>query len=88
MASSGCSPPEGGRSTWWGVRMELSWVSSSPLLIRALGWMIWSTSIAYLQDHGILGTQTSSILCCDVSPSNGLIITGSSDHALVYQITY
>ncbi|XP_064449608.1 transducin-like enhancer protein 6 [Mirounga angustirostris] len=32
--------------------------------------------------------ETSSILCCDVSPNNRLIITGSKDHASVYQITY
>ncbi|VCW76273.1 unnamed protein product [Gulo gulo] len=32
--------------------------------------------------------ETSSILCCDVSPNNRLIVTGSEDHASVYQITY
>nr|XP_033711005.1 transducin-like enhancer protein 6 [Tursiops truncatus] len=32
--------------------------------------------------------ETSSIMCCDVSPSNHLIVTGSRDHASVYQITY
>ncbi|XP_032161587.1 transducin-like enhancer protein 6 isoform X4 [Mustela erminea] len=32
--------------------------------------------------------ETSSILCCDVSPNNRLVVTGSEDHALVYQITY
>nr|XP_025716834.1 transducin-like enhancer protein 6 [Callorhinus ursinus] len=32
--------------------------------------------------------ETSPILCCDVSPNNRLVITGSKDHASVYQITY
>ncbi|XP_059244577.1 transducin-like enhancer protein 6 isoform X1 [Mustela nigripes] len=32
--------------------------------------------------------ETSSILCCDVSPNNRLVVTGSEDHASVYQITY
>uniref|UniRef100_A0A9L0TS38 Transducin-like enhancer protein 6 n=1 Tax=Equus caballus TaxID=9796 RepID=A0A9L0TS38_HORSE len=32
--------------------------------------------------------ETSSIMCCDVSPNNRLIVTGSRDHASVYQITY
>uniref|UniRef100_H0XL03 Transducin-like enhancer protein 6 n=2 Tax=Otolemur garnettii TaxID=30611 RepID=H0XL03_OTOGA len=32
--------------------------------------------------------ETSSIMCCDVSSNNRLIITGSGDHASVYQITY
>uniref|UniRef100_A0A8C9JSD0 Transducin-like enhancer protein 6 n=1 Tax=Panthera tigris altaica TaxID=74533 RepID=A0A8C9JSD0_PANTA len=32
--------------------------------------------------------ETSSILCCDVSPNNRLIVTGSRDHASVYQVTY
>nr|XP_058916079.1 transducin-like enhancer protein 6 [Kogia breviceps] len=32
--------------------------------------------------------ETSSITCCDVSSSNHLTITGSRDHASVYQITY
>ncbi|XP_032483213.1 transducin-like enhancer protein 6 isoform X3 [Phocoena sinus] len=32
--------------------------------------------------------ETSSVMCCDVSPSNHLIATGSRDHASVYQITY
>ncbi|XP_032739351.1 transducin-like enhancer protein 6 [Lontra canadensis] len=32
--------------------------------------------------------ETSSILCCDVSHNNRLVVTGSEDHASVYQITY
>ncbi|XP_057565997.1 transducin-like enhancer protein 6 [Hippopotamus amphibius kiboko] len=32
--------------------------------------------------------EMSSIMCCDVSLSNHLIVTGSRDHASVYQITY
>uniref|UniRef100_A0A8C3W3G9 Transducin-like enhancer protein 6 n=1 Tax=Catagonus wagneri TaxID=51154 RepID=A0A8C3W3G9_9CETA len=32
--------------------------------------------------------ESSSVMCCDVSASNRLIITGSRDHASVYQITY
>nr|XP_020026373.1 transducin-like enhancer protein 6 [Castor canadensis] len=32
--------------------------------------------------------ESSSILCCDVSSNNRLIVTGSQDHASVYQITY
>ncbi|XP_068837116.1 transducin-like enhancer protein 6 [Capricornis sumatraensis] len=32
--------------------------------------------------------ERSSVMCCDVSPSNHLIVTGSRDHASVYQLTY
>ncbi|XP_019508915.1 PREDICTED: transducin-like enhancer protein 6 isoform X1 [Hipposideros armiger] len=32
--------------------------------------------------------ETSSVMCCDVSSNNRLIVTGSRDHASVYQITY
>ncbi|XP_039695126.1 transducin-like enhancer protein 6 isoform X4 [Pteropus medius] len=32
--------------------------------------------------------ETSSITCCDVSLNNRLVVTGSRDHASVYQITY
>ncbi|XP_020939810.1 transducin-like enhancer protein 6 isoform X2 [Sus scrofa] len=32
--------------------------------------------------------ESSSVMCCDVSASNRLIITGSRDHASVYQIMY
>ncbi|XP_026336799.2 transducin-like enhancer protein 6 isoform X5 [Ursus arctos] len=32
--------------------------------------------------------ETSSVLCCDVSPNSRLMVTGSKDHASVYQITY
>ncbi|XP_012584875.1 PREDICTED: transducin-like enhancer protein 6 [Condylura cristata] len=32
--------------------------------------------------------ETSCIVCCDVSPNNRLIITGSQKQATVYQITY
>ncbi|XP_014651441.1 PREDICTED: transducin-like enhancer protein 6 [Ceratotherium simum simum] len=32
--------------------------------------------------------ETSSVMCCDVSPNDRLIVTGSRDHASVYQITY
>ncbi|XP_047633538.1 transducin-like enhancer protein 6 isoform X3 [Phacochoerus africanus] len=32
--------------------------------------------------------ESSSIMCCDVSASNRLIITGSREHASVYQIMY
>ncbi|XP_045845865.1 transducin-like enhancer protein 6 isoform X2 [Meles meles] len=32
--------------------------------------------------------ETSSVRCCDVSPNSRLIVTGSEDHASVYQITY
>ncbi|XP_054549020.1 transducin-like enhancer protein 6 isoform X2 [Talpa occidentalis] len=32
--------------------------------------------------------ETSSIVCCDVSPNNRLIITGSQKEAAVYQLTY
>ncbi|XP_017703466.1 PREDICTED: transducin-like enhancer protein 6 isoform X2 [Rhinopithecus bieti] len=32
--------------------------------------------------------ETSPITCCDVSSNNRLIVTGSGEHASVYQITY
>ncbi|KAM8925063.1 transducin-like enhancer protein 6 isoform 16-T20 [Lycaon pictus] len=32
--------------------------------------------------------EATSILCCDVSPNNRLIVTGSKAHASVYQLTY
>nr|XP_020750938.1 transducin-like enhancer protein 6 isoform X3 [Odocoileus virginianus texanus] len=32
--------------------------------------------------------ERSSVMCCDVSPSSHLIVTGSRDHASVYQLTY
>lgn len=32
--------------------------------------------------------EKSSVMCCDVSPNNRLIATGSRDHASVYQIMY
>ncbi|XP_034513351.1 transducin-like enhancer protein 6 isoform X4 [Ailuropoda melanoleuca] len=32
--------------------------------------------------------ETSSVLCCDVSLNSRLMVTGSKDHASVYQITY
>ncbi|XP_047562795.1 transducin-like enhancer protein 6 isoform X2 [Lutra lutra] len=32
--------------------------------------------------------ETASILCCDVSRNNRLVVTGSEDHTAVYQITY
>nr|XP_055198714.1 transducin-like enhancer protein 6 isoform X2 [Nyctereutes procyonoides] len=32
--------------------------------------------------------EATSILCCDVSPNNRLIVTGSEAHASVYQLTY
>ncbi|KAF6307294.1 TLE family member 6, subcortical maternal complex member [Rhinolophus ferrumequinum] len=32
--------------------------------------------------------ETSSVMCCDVSSNNRLVVTGSRDHASVYQITY
>ncbi|XP_036898373.1 transducin-like enhancer protein 6 isoform X2 [Sturnira hondurensis] len=32
--------------------------------------------------------ETTSVMCCDVSLNNRLIVTGSRDHASVYQITY
>ncbi|XP_016077669.1 PREDICTED: transducin-like enhancer protein 6 [Miniopterus natalensis] len=32
--------------------------------------------------------ETTSVRCCDVSSNNRLIVTGSRDHASVYQITY
>ncbi|XP_036090028.1 transducin-like enhancer protein 6 isoform X7 [Rousettus aegyptiacus] len=32
--------------------------------------------------------ETSSVTCCDVSLNNRLVVTGSRDHASVYQIAY
>ncbi|KAM5308962.1 transducin-like enhancer protein 6 isoform 2-T2 [Glossophaga mutica] len=32
--------------------------------------------------------ETTSVMCCDVSLNNRLIVTGSKDHASVYQIMY
>ncbi|XP_062966032.1 transducin-like enhancer protein 6 [Cynocephalus volans] len=32
--------------------------------------------------------ETTSVMCCDVSSNNRLIVTGSGDYASVYQITY
>ncbi|XP_012501595.1 PREDICTED: transducin-like enhancer protein 6 [Propithecus coquereli] len=32
--------------------------------------------------------ETSPVMCCDVSSNNRLVVTGSRDHASVYQITY
>ncbi|XP_008587140.1 PREDICTED: transducin-like enhancer protein 6 [Galeopterus variegatus] len=32
--------------------------------------------------------ETTSVMCCDVSSNNRLILTGSGDYASVYQITY
>ncbi|KAM7140622.1 transducin-like enhancer protein 6 isoform 1-T1 [Molossus nigricans] len=32
--------------------------------------------------------EPTSVMCCDVSSDNRLIVTGSRDHASVYQITY
>ncbi|KAK2086637.1 Transducin-like enhancer protein 6 [Saguinus oedipus] len=32
--------------------------------------------------------ETSPILCCDISCNNRLIVTGFSEHASVYQMTY
>ncbi|ELR61751.1 Transducin-like enhancer protein 6, partial [Bos mutus] len=32
--------------------------------------------------------ERSSVMCCDVSSSNHLIVTGCRDHASVYQLTY
>ncbi|XP_069336683.1 transducin-like enhancer protein 6 isoform X3 [Eulemur rufifrons] len=32
--------------------------------------------------------ETSSVMCCDVSSNNRLVVTGSGDHASVYQVTY
>ncbi|PNI17099.1 TLE6 isoform 1 [Pan troglodytes] len=32
--------------------------------------------------------ETSPVTCCDVSSNNRLVVTGSGDHASVYQITY
>uniref|UniRef100_A0A7N9I9P4 Transducin-like enhancer protein 6 n=1 Tax=Macaca fascicularis TaxID=9541 RepID=A0A7N9I9P4_MACFA len=32
--------------------------------------------------------ETSPITCCDISSNNRLIVTGSGEHASVYQITY
>lgn len=79
-------PTWGGRSTWWGVRMEPSWVSTSPLLSRALAWMTWSTAMAYLLDHAVPGTWDllhPTLWCVPQQlPDHHKV------HTLGYQITY
>ncbi|CAD7684930.1 unnamed protein product [Nyctereutes procyonoides] len=48
----------------------------------------WWVSIEMDDLVSIYSMPTSSILCCDVSLSNCLVVTGSNDHTSVYQITY
>lgn len=52
MASSGCSPPVGARSTWWAIRTAPSSVSSSPPSVSGQEYQVGESPVALSLPQG------------------------------------